>query len=115
MATNPSRSQRQARDNLSEALNLITGANRLDGRGTLDGSVLGEITRLAARASSAFTIDQIIAGTLERRARALNLPSSAAELLMLIEANITPLEMLLLNDDEFKALVEKMQDELGDL
>ena len=45
----------------------------------------------------------------------LGLPSSAAELLTLLEAGIRPLEMLLLPDDEFKALVERMQEELGEV
>ena len=115
MATKPTRSQQRACNDLAEALNLITGAARLDGNGTLDRVALREVTRLVAQASSTFTIDEIIARALELRAHALELSSSTAELLMLIEAEVTPLEMLLLGDDGFRALVEKMQDELGDL
>lgn len=115
MATKPSRAQQQACDNLAEALVLITGAARLDGKGTLDRDALGEIARKLAQASSAFGLDAIVARALERRARALGLPASAAELLTLMDADITPPEMLLLGDDEFKALVERMEQELGEV
>ena len=115
MATKPTRAQQQACDNLAEALVLITGAARLDGKGTLDRDALGDIARKMARASSAFGLDAIIARALERRAKSLGLPANAAELLTLMEADVTPPEMLLLGDDEFKALVERMQEELGEV
>jgi hypothetical protein len=35
--------------------------------------------------------------------------------LTLLEGDIKPLEALLLTDDEFKALAERMQEELGDV
>ena len=43
------------------------------------------------------------------------LPSDATELLTLMEADIRPLEMLLLGDDELAGLVERMREELGDV
>jgi hypothetical protein len=115
MATKPTRMQQQACDHLAEALVLITGAARLDGRGKLDRDDLGEIARRLAQASSAFSLDEIVARALEQRSKALGLPSSTAELLTLMEAEITPLEMLRLPDDEFQALVERMQEELGEV
>jgi hypothetical protein len=114
MATKPTRMQ-QACDRLAEALLLITEAARLDSKGKLDRDDLGEIAGRLAQASSAFGLDEIVARALERRGKALGLPASAAELLTLLEADIRPLEMLLLDDDGFKALVERMQEELGEV
>jgi fructose-1-phosphate kinase PfkB-like protein len=115
MATKPTRMQQQSCDHLAEALVLITEAARLDGKSTLDRDALGVIAGKLAQGSSAFGLDEIVARALERRGKALGLPSSAAELLTLLEAEIRPLEMLLLPDDEFKALVERMQEELGEV
>ena len=114
MATKPTRMQQQACDHLAEALVLITGAARLDGRGKLDRDDLGEIARRLAQASSAFSLDEIVARALEQRSKALGLPSGTTELLTLLEADLTPLEMVLLPDGEFQALVERMQEELGE-
>jgi hypothetical protein len=107
--------QQQACDHLAEALVLITEAARLDGKGKLDPDGLDVLAGKLAQASSAFDLDAIVARALERRGKILGLPSSAAELLTLLEAGIRPLEMLLLPDDEFKALVERMQEELGEV
>jgi hypothetical protein len=115
MATRPTRLQQQACDQLAEALVLVTEAARLDGRSTLDRSTLGVIADGLAQASSAFRLDEIVARALERRGKALGLPSNVAELLTLLEAGIGPLEMLLLPDDEFKALVGRIQEELGEV
>ena len=115
MATKPTRMQQQACDQLAEALVLITEASRLDGKAKFDSNDLGVITGKLAQASSAFSLDEIVARALERRAKAIGLPSSAAELLTLWESEIKPLEMLLLPDDEFKALVERVQEELGEV
>jgi hypothetical protein len=115
MATKPTRMQEQACNRLVEALLLITEAARLDGGGKLDRADLGEMARRLAQVSSAFGLDVIVARALERRGKALGLPSDAAELLTLMEAEITPLEMLRLPDDEFKAQVERMQEELGEV
>jgi hypothetical protein len=115
MATKPTRMQQQACDQLAEALVLITEASRLDGRAKFDSNDLGVIAGKLAQASSAFSLDEIVARALERRAKRLGLPSSTAELLTLLDTEIKPLEMLLLPDDEFKALVERMQEELGEV
>jgi hypothetical protein len=115
MATKPTRMQQQACDQLAEALVLITEATRLDGKGKLGPDDVGVIAGKLAQASSAFSLDEIVGRALERRAKALGLPSSAAELLTLLEAEIRPLAMLLLADDEFKALVARMQEELGEV
>jgi hypothetical protein len=114
MATKPTRMQQQACDQLAEALVLITGASRLDGKAEFDPDDLGVIAGKLVRASSAFSLDEIVARALERRAKTVGLPSSTAELLTLLEAEIRPLEMLLLPDDEFQALVERLQEELGE-
>jgi hypothetical protein len=115
MATKPTRMQQQACDLLAEALALVAEAARLDGRGQLDVADLAEIAGRLARVSSAFGLDDLLARALERRGRSLGLPSSTAELLTLLEADVTPLAMLLLSDDAFKALVERMHEELGDV
>src|SRR4051794_32075061 len=75
MATKPTRPQQQAGDHLAEALVLITGAARLDGRGTLDRGGLAEIAGRLARVSSAIGLDEIVARALERRGKALGLPA----------------------------------------
>jgi hypothetical protein len=114
MATKPTRMQQKACDDLAEALVLITEAARLDGMGKLDAEGLGMIASRLAQASSVFGLDEIVARALERRGRNLGLPGTTAELLTLMEADIKPLEMLLLSDHEFKALVETIQEELGE-
>jgi hypothetical protein len=106
--------QQKACDHLAEALVLITQAARLDGMGKLDPEALGVIADRLAQAFSAFGLDEIVARALERRGRSLGLPGTTAELLTLMEADMMPLEMLLLSDDEFKALVERIQEELGE-
>ena len=68
-----------------------------------------------AQVSSAFGLEDIVARALERRGKALGLPSSTTELLTLMESNVTPLAMLLLLNNEFQALVERMQKELGEV
>jgi len=115
MATQPTRQQQRACDNLAEGLLLITAAARLDAGGTLDRESLEVIAGRSARASSAFGLDTIVARALERRAATLGLTSDAAELLTLLESDLRPLEMLLLTDDEFKALVERVREELGEV
>jgi hypothetical protein len=102
MATKPTRGQQQACDQFAEALVLITEGARLDGRGTFDAADLSEVARRVAGASSAFSLDAILARALGRRARALGLPSDTADLLTLMEADVTPLGMLRLDDDGFK-------------
>jgi hypothetical protein len=114
MATKPTRMQQKACDDLAEALVLITQAARLDGMARLDSESLGLIADRLAHATSAFGFDEIIARALERRGRDLELSGTTVELLTLMDADMKPLEMLLLSDDEFKALVQKIQEELGE-
>ncbi len=114
MATKPTRQQAQARDHLVEALALITEAARLDGKASFDAATLGELASRMARASSAFSLDEIVLQALERRGKLLNLRSGTAELLTLFDAGMTPLEMLRISDDEFRALAARMDEELGD-
>jgi hypothetical protein len=115
MATKPTRQQQQACDQFAEALWLITQGARLDGRGKLDAANLTEVAQRIAQASSAFGLDDLIVRALQRRVRALGLPSDTADLLTLMESEIKPLEMLLLDDGDFRALVERLQEELGEV
>jgi hypothetical protein len=115
MATKPTRQQQQACDHFAEALFLITQGARLDGRGSLDAVHLTEIAGLITPASSAFNLDEIVGRALERRVAALELPKNTADLLTLMDTDIKPLEMLLLYDEEFRALVEHLQEELGEV
>jgi len=111
MATKPTRLQQQACEKRARALLLITEAARLDG-GELAKDDLRMITDRLARASSAFTLDDLVTRAIEQRGRDLGLPASTAEFLTLLDSSITPLEMLLLTDDAFKALAAKMEEEL---
>jgi hypothetical protein len=115
MATKPSRLQQQACDVLAGALVQIAEAVRLDGKGRFDATDLGEVAGRLARASSAFSPDQIVARALEKRGRALGLPESTAELMTLMEAEIKPLQMLLLPDDAFRDLARTMDEGLGEV
>lgn len=114
MATRPTRLQQQAREKRARALLLITVAARLDG-GKLDDDDLRAIVDRLARASSAFTLDEIVVTAIEQRAHDLNLPASTAEFLTLLDSDIKPLDMLLLSDDEFRALAQRVQEELGEI
>jgi hypothetical protein len=113
MATKPTRLQQQACDQLAEALYLITEAFRLDGRGTLELRDLEELARLIGPVSSAFPLDQIVVRALDRRAKALKLSSSTADLIALNEDTLKPLQTLLLADREFAGLVQKLEEDLG--
>ena len=113
MATKPTRDQIQACDQFADALLLITQAARLDGRGKLDRDDLAVIAGRLAGASPAFGLDGMVIVALERRSLSLGLPPGTAELLTLLETDTRPLEALLLPDDEFRALVERVQEELG--
>ena len=113
MATKPTREQVKACDQFADALLLIAAAARLDGRGRFNREDLAVVAARLAQASPAFGIDGIVAVALERRGRALGLPAGTAELLTLMESGTTPLESLLLDDDGFRALIDRLQDELG--
>ena len=113
MATKPTKLQQQGCDQFAEALLLITGGARLDGRGKFDATDLTEVARRLAAACSAFTLADILARAIEGRARALGLRTGTSDLLMLMEGDIRPMETLLLPDDAFKELAAKLEDELG--
>jgi hypothetical protein len=72
------------------------------------------IAERLARASPACGLDGIAAVALERRGRSLGLPSSTVEMLTLLE-DVKPLETLLLTDEEFRELVERVNEELGEV
>jgi hypothetical protein len=113
MATKPTRMQAQACDKLAEALVLVAEAARLDGGGNLDAGDLAEVARRLARASSAFDLEEILGRALDKRVRAIGLPSSAADMLSLMETELKPPAMLLLSDDDLKGLIIKLEEDLG--
>jgi hypothetical protein len=115
MATKPTRLQQQAGDNLAEALYLIAEAFRLDGKGSLSHSEFADLATRITRVSSQFSPDEIIVNTLKRRAAHLSLTSSTADLISLLENELTPLDTLLLPDPEFVALVKRLEEELGEV
>ena len=49
-----------------------------------------------------------------RRCRELGLPGDAIDLLTLLDAEVEPVEMLRLSDDELRGLVGRMERELGE-
>jgi len=113
MATLPTRLQRQAFEHLAEALYLITQASRLDDKAKLSTAEFAELAGRICQVSSAFDLDQIVARTLERRGQALGLSPARAELITLLDAEIRPLEMVLLSDQEFQELLARTEAELG--
>src|SRR5438309_977662 len=113
--TKPTRLQEQGCDRLAEALLAVTEAARLDGRAAFDRGDLLALAERLARATSAFGLDVIVARALERRGRSLGLRAGTAEMLTLLEVDTPPLEMLLLSDDEFRARVAAVEEELGDV
>jgi hypothetical protein len=115
MATKPTRLQQQAGDHLAETLFLITEACRLDGKGKINPSEFDSLATMIARVSSAFTLDEIVVKALARRAKSLDLTSSAADLITLMEGELKPLRTLLLPDHEFVELVRKLEEELGEI
>ena len=115
MATKPTRLQQQACTFLAEALYLISEAHRLDGRGMLDADDLDEIARRLAAISTAFPLDQIVLKAVERRAKALGLSSSAADLISLSDGELDPLHTLRLADGEFTELIRRLEEELGEI
>jgi hypothetical protein len=113
MATKPTRLQQHACDLLAEALCAITEAYRLDGQGKLDPEDLHELARRIAQVSSAFPLEEIVVRAIARRAKALKLSSSAADLIALTADDPKPLQTLRLTDQEFAELVQKLEEELG--
>jgi hypothetical protein len=115
MATKPTRLQERACDLLAEALVTVADAARLDGKGSLDPSAFASIAELAARASSAFDLDTIVARALELRGKTLGLRAGTAELVTLLDPERRPLDLLLLDDDGFRELVARLDEELGEV
>jgi len=113
MATKPTKRQAEARDMFAEALVTITRAARLDGAGKLDRDDLAAIAAELAQASPAFGLDGIAARAMERRGESLGLSSTTVELLSLLD-DVKPLETLLLTDEEFRELVDRVNEELGE-
>lgn len=113
--TKPTRAQEQACDQLAEALVRVTEAARLDGRASFNKADLHGFAALLTRASSAFGLDAIVGRALDRRGKVLGLRSGTAELLTLLESDVSPLDSLLLTDAEFLALVEGVERELGEV
>ncbi|MHB1556987.1 MAG: hypothetical protein ACYC61_05865 [Isosphaeraceae bacterium] len=114
MATRPTRLQQQACDKRAQAILLIAEAARLDG-GTLEKDDLGSIADRLAGVSPAFSPQDLVFRAIEQRVRALGLPGHTAELFTLLEGEITLLDALLMTDDKFKSLAERMEQELGDV
>jgi hypothetical protein len=114
MATKPTRRQVEACDRFAEALVLITEAARLDGQGKLERDDLGAIAARLAAASPAFGVDGIVSRAIERRGRSLGLPSTIVEMLTLME-EAEPLATLLLTDDGFRELIDRVNEELGEV
>jgi hypothetical protein len=114
MATKPTRLQQQAGDFLAEALFLITEAFRLDGKGRLSPSGVDELATKITQVSSQFPLDELVVRALKRRAKSLSLTSSAADLITLMQGEVTPLHTLLLPDAEFVEMVKKLEEELGE-
>ncbi len=114
MATKPTRQQAQGRDNLAQALLLVTEAVRLDGRAPFTIVQLNDLAACLVKASSAFGLDEIVAVALEARGKALGMRSGTAELVLLDDA-IRPLEVLLKNDDDFRTLITDLEEQLGEV
>ncbi len=115
MATKPTRLQERAADLLSEALLSVLQAARIDGKGSLDPAAFTALGELAARASSAFDLDTIVARALELRGKSLGLRAGTAELVTLLDPERRAVELLLLDDDGFRDLVARLDEELGEV
>ena len=115
MATNPTRLQVQARDDLADMLNLLSRAARLDGNPKATPALLDELAVRLCAVSSAFGPDDIVARALERRALGLELSSGLAEMLTLLDTGITPLRMLWLDGEALGEQVRRIEEELGEV
>ena len=74
-----------------------------------------EIVSRVCRVSSAFGPDEIVALSLQRRAEALGLAGSTAEMLSLIDSAIRPRDMLLLDDEAFRDMAGRAEEALGEM
>jgi hypothetical protein len=114
MSTKPTRQQEKACDQLANALLLIADAARLDGRASLDFKAFRDLANLLVKATSAFDLATVVSRSLEARGHSLGLRSGTSELLTLLDNQIEPLEVLLRSDDDFRGLVAKIEEELGE-
>lgn len=115
MATKPTRQQDRGCNLLADALLAVAEAARLDGRDPLDRPKWGAVAKSIASASSAFSLDEIAGRALEKRARGMGLPATTADLLSLVDDEMTPLDALWLDDDTLRDVVAKADEELGDI
>jgi len=115
MSTKPTRKESQACDQLAQAILTITQADRLDVPGKLDLGDLEIIVKHLAKICPAIGVDGIIEKAIGLRVQSLGLPSSTMDLLSLVEDDIQPLKMLLLGDEEIRGMVERANEELGDV
>ncbi len=115
MSTKPTRQQVRGGELLSQALLLIAESARLDGKAATDRAAWSDLAAKVGRVSTAISFDEILSGALESRGKGLGLRSGTAELLTLVEGEVPPLMSLLLGDEEFRALVEAAEAELGEV
>ena len=115
MSTKPTREQARGADLLAQSLLLIAEAARLDGRSAFGKAEFIEVARMAARASSAFSVDEVAIRALESRVRSLGLRSDSVELLTLIDGGVGPVEALLADDEGLRGFVARAEEELGEI
>ena|GEM_PF-1557231 len=113
--TKPTKLQERACERLAEALLVVAEAARLDGNRAFALADFEDLARRLARVSSAFDLDAIVARALESRGRALGRRAGTAELLTLLEGDVTPLAALLLPDDAFHEQLDALDAELGEV
>lgn len=113
--TKPTKRQEQAGERLADALLLVAEAVRLDGGRGFAAGDFEEAARRLARASSVFSVDEIVARALESRGRALGRRPGTAELLTLLEGDVTPAAALLLTDEEFHERLDALDEQLGEV
>lgn len=113
--TKPTKLQEKACDRLAEALLTVAEAARLDSHRAFALADFEEVARRLARVSSAFDLDAIVARALESRGRALGRRAGTAELLTLLEGEVTPLAALLLSDEAFHEHLDALDAQLGEV
>jgi hypothetical protein len=114
MATKPTRQQERACDLFAGSLANIAEGARLAGKGPFLASDLADLATKLARASGPFTVEEILARALEVRGRGLGLPSGTAEMLTLLDLDRRPVDLLVIDDEAFRQVVQVMEQELGE-
>ncbi len=109
--TKPTRGQQQARALLAQAILAICEAARLDGNVKFSAASLREAIERLAKASSAFSTEEIVLTALEQRLKGLGYSVGSVELLTLVEQPLSTLEMLHLDDEQLKRLVAAAEEE----